>query len=143
MGAAQRSRCLSSRATLTRSTGLDVDPSGTRLLSHSMDHSLRVWDVQPFAAGGDAARCKSVLQAGGGSNFEGQLLRCSWSWDGSKIAAGSADRNVCVWDVDSGALMYRLPGHSGSVLDVAFHPTQPILASGGVDSDIYLGEVAL
>ena len=30
-------------------------------------------------------------------------------------------RNVHVWDVDSQKLVYKLPGHLGSVNDVDFH----------------------
>ena len=33
-------------------------------------------------------------------------------------------------------------GHKGIVNDVIFHPTQPIIASAGVDSSIYLGEIS-
>ena len=38
------------------------------------------------------------------------------------MAAGSGDRNVYIWDASSRALMYKLPGHSGSVNEVVFHP---------------------
>ena len=32
-------------------------------------------------------------------NFEKNLLRCAWSPDGSKVAAGSADKMVYIWQV--------------------------------------------
>lgn len=51
-------------------------------------------------------------------NFEKQLLRCSWSRDGRRVAAGSADRTVCVWDAADAKLLYKLPGHQGTVLQV-------------------------
>jgi Prp8 binding protein len=37
--------------------------------------------------------------------------------------------------------VYRLPGHSGCVNDVAFHPTEPIVASASNDKTIFLGEI--
>ena len=43
-------------------------------------------------------------------SFENNLLRCSWSADGSKIAAGSSDRNVYVWNTTSRKILYKLPG---------------------------------
>ena len=46
------------------------------------------------------------------------LLRCAFSPDGSKVAAGSSDSFVCIWSFDSGKLIYRLPGHKGSVNEV-------------------------
>jgi Prp8 binding protein len=54
------------------------------------------------------------------------LLRCSWSLDGTKISAGSADRFVYIWDTTSRRIIYKLPGHNGSVNDVVFHPKEPI-----------------
>jgi len=49
-------------------------------------------------------------------------------------------RNVHVWDVDSQKLVYKLPGHLGSVNDVDFHSVEPIILSVGSDKNIYLGE---
>lgn len=40
----------------------------------------------------------------------------------SQVSAGSGDRNVYIWDAHTRALMYKLPGHSGSVNEVVFHP---------------------
>ena len=54
------------------------------------------------------------------------LLHCSWSPDGSKVAGGSGDRFVYVWDTTSRRITYKLPGHAGSVNDVDFHPFEPI-----------------
>ena len=79
--------------------------------------------------------------AGHQHNFEKNLLGCAWSTDGSKVSAGSADRFVYVWDTTSRRILYKLPGHNGSVNDVAFHPKEPIIASGSSDKTIYLGEI--
>lgn len=54
------------------------------------------------------------------------LLHCSWSADGSKVTAGSGDRFVYVWDTTSRRILYKLPGHAGSVNEVDFHPHEPI-----------------
>ena len=58
--------------------------------------------------------------------FLKNLLRCSWSADGNRISAGSADRYVYIWDTTSRRIVYKLPGHNGSVNDVVFHPKEPI-----------------
>ena len=50
----------------------------------------------------------------------------AWSPDGSKISAGSGDRMVYVWDTTSRRILYKFPGHTGSVNEVDFHPTEPI-----------------
>lgn len=74
-------------------------------------------------------------------NFEKNLLRCAWSPDGSKISGGSADRFVYIWDTTSRRIIYKLPGHNGSVNDVKFHPNEPIVVSCASDKTIYLGEI--
>ncbi|XP_055429837.1 U5 small nuclear ribonucleoprotein 40 kDa protein isoform X3 [Bubalus kerabau] len=106
--------------------------------SHASPTSaVRVWDVRPFAP---KERCVKIFQ-GNVHNFEKNLLRCSWSPDGSKIAAGSADRFVYVWDTTSRRILYKLPGHAGSINEVAFHPDEPIILSASSDKRLYMGEI--
>ena len=92
-------------------------------------------------------------------NFEKNLLHCKWSPDGAMVAAGSADRFVYVWDAATRRILYKLPGHLGSVNDVDFHLIEPIgkkvicvvttrvyistflsVLSASSDKSIYLGE---
>ncbi|XP_026754638.1 U5 small nuclear ribonucleoprotein 40 kDa protein [Galleria mellonella] len=118
-------------------TGLSLSSDGSYLLSNSMDNTLRIWDVRPFAP---SDRCVKLM-SGHQHNFEKNLLRCAWSPDGSKVSAGSADRFLYVWDTTTRRVLYRLPGHNGSLNDVHFHPTEPIVLSASSDKQIYLGEI--
>ncbi|KAF7286829.1 U5 small nuclear ribonucleoprotein 40 kDa protein [Rhynchophorus ferrugineus] len=118
-------------------TGLSLSADGSYLLSNSMDNTLRIWDVRPFAP---VERCVKVF-SGHQHNFEKNLLRCAWSPDGNKVSGGSADRFVYIWDTTSRRIIYKLPGHTGCVNSVAFHPNEPIVASVGSDKMIYLGEI--
>lgn len=119
-------------------TGMRLSPTGTHLLTNAMDNTLRSWDVRPYAP---ADRCVRVF-TGHQHGFEKNLLRCDWSRDGAHVAAGSADRMVYIWEVGTGAIKYILPGHSGSVNEVIFHPQEPIVGSASSDKTIYLGELA-
>ena len=121
-------------------TGIAVSGDGAHVLSNSMDNTLRIWDVRPFVKD-PAQRCTKVLK-GHAHNFEKTLLRCSWSPDDKKVSAGSADRNVYIWDVESGNPLYKLPGHKGAINEVVFHPSEPIVASCSSDKTIFLGELA-
>ena len=38
-------------------------------------------------------------------------------------------RFVYVWDTTSRRILYKLPGHAGSINEVAFHPDEPISKS--------------
>jgi len=118
-------------------TGVRLSPDGSFVLSNAMDNTVRIWDVRPFAP---AERCLKLFM-GVHHNFEKNLLKCSWSPDGRYIAAGSGDRFVYVWDTVTRKILYKLPGHNGSVNDVDFHPVEPILLSAGSDKKIFLGEL--
>lgn len=119
-------------------TSVSLSPDGNFLLSNAMDATVRKWDVRPFAPG---ARLQQTF-VGAKHGFERTLIRSSWSADMRFVASGSADRYVYIWDADTGALRYHLPGHTGSVNEVAFHPTEPIVGSCSSDKSIYFGELA-
>lgn len=118
-------------------TGMAISSDGSYLLSNAMDSTARIWDIRPFAP---HERCVKIFQ-GHQHTFEKNLLKCAWSNDGSKIAAGSGDRHVYVWDTTSRRILYKLPGHAGSVNEVHFHPDEPIILSCSSDKQIFLGEI--
>jgi Prp8 binding protein len=119
-------------------TSLRLSPDGSYLLSNAMDSSLRIWDVRPYAA---SDRCIKTFN-GAVHNYEKNLLRCNWSPDGRRITSGSADRFVYVWDTTNRQILYKLPGHVGSVNEVDFHPKEPIVGSCSNDRKIFLGEIS-
>lgn len=120
-------------------TGMRLSPDGTHLLTNAMDNTLRMWDLRPYAP---TNRCTKVF-VGHQHNMEKHLLHCDWSPDGKAVTSGSADRMVNVWETQTRRLLYRLPGHSGSVNEVVFHPKEPIVASGATDKKIFMGEISL
>ena len=56
-----------------------------------------------------------------------------WSPDGRLLAAGSDDRNVYVWDMQSRKHQAILEGHQGQVFRVEFSPGGGLLASDSLD----------
>jgi Prp8 binding protein len=119
-------------------TALDLDEKGKYAASNSMDGTIRVWDVQAFGATEDR---QYRLFSGAAHGREQSLIRCRWEESGERIAVGGVDRCVSVWDVVSGERVLQLPGHRGTVQAVAWSPTQPVLASGGNDGVVIIGEV--
>lgn len=117
-------------------TGMSLSPDGCYVLTNSMDSTARIWDIRPFCTG---ERCVKVFK-GHSHNFEKNLLHCAWSPDAAMVSVGSSDRNVYVYDVASRKILYKLPGHLGSVNDVDFHKVEPIIMSVSSDKTIYLGE---
>jgi Prp8 binding protein len=99
-------------------TSLVVSPDSQSLLSNSHDDTVRTWDIRPFAPTNRHIKTYDGAPAG----LERNLVRASWDPKGEKIAAGSGDRSVVIWEVGSGKLLYKLPGHKGTVNDVRFSP---------------------
>ena len=99
-------------------TSLQISPDTQSLLSNSLDGTVRTWDIRPFAPTDRHMRTYDGAPAG----LEKNLIRASWDPKGERIAAGSGDRSVVVWDFRSGRLQYKLPGHKGTVNDVRFSP---------------------
>lgn len=106
-------------------TSLSLSPNGQFLLSPSFSSTTLIHDVRPFAT--DASRVHRILQ-GAPAGFENTLSRAAWSREdgGQRVAVGGADKTVTVWDFESGRVLYKLPGHKGSVTAVDFHPREPI-----------------
>ncbi|GAA5895103.1 WD40 repeat domain-containing protein [Sporobolomyces salmoneus] len=135
-------------------TSLSLSPNSQQLLSVGADSVLNLWNVQPFAPTVNTTNPTlhpRLLRSfyGAPSGFEGLLRKASWSrhetattpGGGTMVAVGGADRALTVWDATTGEIRYKLPGHTGTVISTDWSPKEPILASGGVEGAIYLGEV--
>ena len=64
-----------------------------------------------------------------------------FSPDGSRVASGSDDNTVRVWEVQTGQCQHTLEGHSSSVLSVAFSPDGSRVASGSDDNTVRVWDV--
>jgi WD40 repeat protein len=99
-------------------TSLQMSPDNQTLLSNAHDSTVRTWDVRPFAP----ADRRIQTYDGAPTGQERNLLKASWDSTGEKIAAGSGDQSVAIWETRTGKLLNKLPGHRGTVNDVRFHP---------------------
>ncbi|KAK4248937.1 hypothetical protein C7999DRAFT_30627 [Corynascus novoguineensis] len=71
-----------------------------------------------------------------------------WVWsvafspDGQRLASGSGDTAIKIWDTASGSCAYTLEGHGYLVLSVAFSPDGQRLVSGSRDEKIKIWDAA-
>ena len=106
-------------------TSLEISPDSQALLSYSHDGLAKTWDIRPFAPVDRHIRSFS----GAPSGLEKNLIRASWDTKGGRIAAGGGDGTACVWDAQTTKLLFKLPGHKGTVNDVRFATGEEISKS--------------
>ena len=61
-----------------------------------------------------------------------------WSPDGKRIASGSRDATVKVWDATDGGNPYTYTGHTDTVFSVAWSPDGKRIASGSADKTVQI-----
>ncbi|QPG98239.1 hypothetical protein C2857_007407 [Epichloe festucae Fl1] len=117
---------------------LKASPDSQSLVSYGMDSTVRTWDIRPFAPTERHIRTFDGANVG----VEKNLMGVSWDGQGKRIAAASADGTVLVWSSENGKMLYKLPGHRGTVNSAEFAPgKEPILLSASSDRTMLLGEL--
>jgi serine/threonine protein kinase len=70
-----------------------------------------------------------------------QIERLALSPTDPWFAGGSRQGVVRIWDLETGGILQEMPGHTGVVWFVAFHPHGRLLASSGADATIRIWNV--
>jgi len=108
---------------------ISFSPEGGRILSGSMDKTVRLWNAETGA-------CLRVFQQ------EGLITAAAFAPDGTLFACGGGEQIVYLWSLQGEEPIRAFQGHTGVILSVAFSPDGELLASSGEDRTIRLWEVA-
>jgi WD40 repeat protein len=114
-------------------------PDGSQLAAAGDDGTLLLWDgvsgegqtsIQPVPSGGSSAASERIVYS------------LAWSPDGSRIAAGSGDGYIRLWEVDSGENTLTLKAHEQAVTFLAWSPLEERLVSAGADGRARVWNIA-
>ena len=95
---------------------------GHRVVTGSLDRTLRIWNVQ-----------KGTLLGEPLQGHRGNVLSVAVSPDDRRVASGGRDGTVIIWDVERKQMIFKLVRHTESVNCVSFSPDGKRLASGSDD----------
>lgn len=72
----------------------------------------------------------------------GRVWSVVWSPDSSRVASGSSDKTVRVWDATTGANPYTYSGHADTIYAVAWSPDGKRIASGSNDTTVQIWDAS-
>lgn len=99
------------------------DSQASVCLTGSSDGRARLWDMTTSES--VVREPLREIEAHHGS------IHCvAFSPDGRYFATGGEDREIAIWETESGKLKYRLQGHSGAVTAVTFTPRVQLVSAG-------------
>jgi COMPASS component SWD3 len=116
-------------------TSVIFSPNGKYVLAWTLDSCIRLWN---YIEG--KGKCVKTYQ--GHKNTKYSLAGAFGTYGGEAphqhafVVSGSETGEIVLWDVSSKNVLQRLNGHTEAVLAVDTHPTEKLMASGGLDRTV-------
>lgn len=121
-------------------TSIAINKDDSILLSRSMNGEIRTYSARSFIPEG-IARLNPNVYSGAPSGKEFYLIRACFNNDSTALASGSEDKTVTTFEFLSRKIQDKYDGHLGTVLDVDYHPLDPVMLSTSTDGNIIVREI--
>ena len=134
-------------------------PDGKTLASGGNDGTVRIWDIESgeclktlVEQSVDSSRHERMHGMSRHAVIHSRVSRddrklaekvysVAYSPDGKTLVAGSSDKMVRIWDIESGECLTKLVGHTGTVNSVVYSPDGQTLATGSDDNTVRIWDV--
>jgi WD40 repeat protein len=110
-------------------TSITWHPSGDKLVSSSADGTIWIWNTR------SGVPMQKVMKSPSG------IMAIAFDHAGKYLAAAAGDGTCFVLDAETLKELAAVKEHRGSVRTVTWHPTAPLLATGGDDREIVFWNV--
>jgi len=108
---------------------IDIDKKGGFMLSNEVNKTFQLINIFE-------GTIEKSMRA-----HDDIALVSAFSPDGKKIASGSSDKRILLWDLESGAVIDEFQGHSENIYDLAFSPDGTRIAAGSRDKTVRIWNI--